>query len=74
MKLLKERLPLSISLALMLTGGAISAAAQPASGTPINPDLNESSANPRLVRITQAGAKGTILASVAPGRNLQEYR
>src|ERR1700761_421738 len=41
--------------------------AQAASGTPINPDLEEASANPRLVRITQGPEKGTILASVAKG-------
>jgi hypothetical protein len=38
-----------------------------ASGTPINPDPREASANPRLVRITQGPEKGTILASIAPG-------
>ena len=41
--------------------------AQAASGTPIDPDPQQASANPRLVRITQGQDKGAILASVAPG-------
>lgn len=41
--------------------------AQAASGTPITNDVHVSTANPRLVRITHGAAKGTIVASVAPG-------
>ena len=54
-------------LLLSLVAGMNSAMAQAASGTPITQNLQQSTANPRLVRITHGDAKGTILASVAPG-------